>query len=55
MGNVPVKEQRKKGRLLTPLQKNKLTFDFETFFDLNKDGVLTYLDFLWAKVRIGRL
>lgn len=52
MGNVALSEQRAKGRRLTELQKNKLTFDFETFFDLNKDGVLSYQDFLWAKDKI---
>ena len=27
---------------LTPFQRNKLAFDFNTFFDLNNDGVLSY-------------
>jgi len=52
MGNVALAEQREKGRSLTDLQKNKLSYDFETFFDLNKDGVLSYKDFLWAKDKI---
>ena len=33
----------------------KVIFDFEKFFDLNKDGILTYKDFLWAKDRICQM
>ena len=40
MGNVPLHSQG--GGELTEFQKNKLTFDFNTFFDLNHDGFLSY-------------
>ena len=54
MGNVPLISQGGSGAL-TAFQRSKLIFDFETFFDVNKDGVLTYKDFLWAKDRICQL
>ena len=41
MGNVPLHSQGGGGEL-TEFQKNKLTFDFNTFFDLNHDGFLSY-------------
>ncbi len=41
MGNVNVKDQlRPQG--LSDFQVAKLTYDFQTFFDLNKDGYLSY-------------
>ena len=45
MGNVNVRMQKNKDAL-SGFQIAKLTFDFNTFFDLNKDGYLSY------KVRI---
>ena len=54
MGNVALLSQGNDGAL-TPFQRSKLIFDFNTFFDLNKDGVLTYKDFLWAKDRICQI
>ena len=44
MGNVPLAAQIQGGGggALTEFQKNKLTFDFNTFFDLNHDGFLSY-------------
>ena len=54
MGNVALLSQGNDGAL-TPFQKSKLIFDFNTFFDLNKDGVLSYKDFLWAKDRICQI
>ena len=54
MGNVPLVSQGESGAL-TAFQRSKLIFDFETFFDVNKDGVLTYKDFLWAKDRICQM
>ena len=53
MGNVAL--QADEGGGLTPFQRSKLIFDFEKFFDLNKDGILTYKDFLWAKDRICQM
>jgi len=55
MGNVPLSTQIQNGADLTEFQKNKLTFDFNTFFDLNHDGYLSYKDFLWAKDRICQM
>lgn len=55
MGNVPLASQIHGGGELTEFQKNKLTFDFNTFFDLNHDGFLSYKDFLWAKDRICQM
>lgn len=49
MGNV---QQRGKADRLTKFQREKLKYDFYTFFDLNNDGCLTYKDFLWAKDKI---
>ena len=54
MGNVALLSQGNDGAL-TPFQRSKLIFDFNTFFDLNKDGVLSYKDFLWAKDRICQI
>ena len=54
MGNIPLLGQGNDGAL-TPFQRSKLIFDFNTFFDLNKDGVLSYKDFLWAKDRICQI
>ena len=42
MGNVPLASQIQGGGELTEFHKNKLTFDFNTFFDLNHDGFLSY-------------
>ena len=42
MGNVQVLSQNTKNGELTNFQKNKLLFDFNTFFDLNNDGYLSY-------------
>ena len=42
MGNVPLTSQIQSGGSLTEFQKNKLIFDFNTFFDLNHDGFLSY-------------
>ena len=41
MGNVNVRMQKNKDAL-SGFQIAKLTFDFNTFFDLNKDGYLSY-------------
>ena len=41
MGNVQVLSQNNTGDL-TQFQRNKLLFDFNTFFDLNNDGYLSY-------------
>ena len=42
MGNVQVLSQNTNNGELTEFQKNKLMFDFNTFFDLNNDGYLSY-------------
>ena len=42
MGNVQVLAQNKNDGDLTEFQKNKLIFEFNTFFDLNNDGYLSY-------------
>ena len=43
MGNVQVLSQNTSNNgELTEFQKNKLMFDFNTFFDLNNDGYLSY-------------
>jgi hypothetical protein len=42
MGNVSVIAGRSDTGELSPFQVNKLTFDFNTFFDLNSDGYLSY-------------
>ena len=56
MGNVALQVgEGGGGGALTPFQRSKLIFDFEKFFDLNKDGILTYKDFLWAKDRICQM
>jgi len=55
MGNVQVLSQNTKNGELTNFQKNKLLFDFNTFFDLNNDGYLSYKDFQWAKDRICQM
>ena len=55
MGNVTLQGGDQGGGRLTPFQRSKLIFDFEKFFDLNKDGILTYNDFLWAKDRICQM
>ena len=41
MGNVQVLAQNNNGQL-TEFQRNKILFDFNTFFDLNNDGYLSY-------------
>ena len=41
MGNVQVLAQNNSGQL-TEFQRNKILFDFNTFFDLNNDGYLSY-------------
>ena len=41
MGNVNVSSGRSTSDL-SQFQINKLTFDFNTFFDLNNDGYLSY-------------
>ncbi|XP_023349795.1 calexcitin-2 isoform X1 [Eurytemora carolleeae] len=51
MGNVNVRMQKNKDAL-SGFQIAKLTFDFNTFFDLNKDGYLSYKDFQWAKDKV---
>ena len=55
MGNVPCSKRKGDSGALTQFQRSKLVFDFVTFFDLNKDGVLSYKDFLWAKDRICQM
>merc|ERR1712032_933283 len=55
MGNVALQAEAGGGGALTPFQRSKVIFDFEKFFDLNKDGILTYKDFLWAKDRICQM
>ncbi|CAG5131910.1 unnamed protein product [Candidula unifasciata] len=45
MGNVSNKE-------LSSFQKKKLLYEYHTFFDLNKDGVLEWKDFQIARMRI---
>ena len=56
MGNVPLLQSGDGGGgALTPFQRSKVIFEFEKFFDLNKDGILTYKDFLWAKDRICQM
>jgi len=54
MGNVPLKKLVGKGKenKLTKFQRQKLKYDFDTFFDLNKDGHLSFNDLLWAKDKI---
>ena len=42
MGNVQVLTQASNNGELTQFQRNKLLFDFDTFFDLNNDGYLSY-------------
>jgi hypothetical protein len=42
MGNVSLIAGRSDTGELSPFQVNKLTFDFNTFFDLNNDGYLSY-------------
>ena len=42
MGNVQVLAQNSNNGDLTEFQKNKLLFDFNTFFDLNNDGFLSF-------------
>ena len=42
MGNVQILKQSQNSSALTDFQKNKLIFDFQTFFDLNNDGYLSY-------------
>jgi hypothetical protein len=42
MGNVSSIACRSDTGELSPFQVNKLTFDFNTFFDLNNDGYLSY-------------
>ena len=42
MGNVQVLSQNTNNGELSDFQKNKLMFDFNTFFDLNNDGYLSY-------------
>jgi hypothetical protein len=43
MGNVNVRGGgRSSSGDLSPFQRSKLTFDFNTFFDLNNDGYLSY-------------
>ena len=42
MGNVQVLSQNTNNGELSEFQKNKLMFDFNTFFDLNNDGYLSY-------------
>ena len=49
MGNVQVLSQNNTGDL-TQFQRNKLLFDFNTFFDLNNDGYLSYK----VKVKINK-
>ena len=41
MGNVNIKDQLKP-QGLSEFQIAKLTYDFQSFFDLNKDGYLSY-------------
>jgi len=56
MGNVQVLSPNSSNDgSLTDFQKNKLIFDFNTFFDLNNDGYLSYKDFQWAKDRICQM
>ena len=56
MGNVALLQSGEgEGGALSPFQRSKVIFDFEKFFDLNKDGILTYKDFLWAKDRICQM
>ncbi|XP_040577651.1 sarcoplasmic calcium-binding proteins I, III, and IV [Lepeophtheirus salmonis] len=50
MGSLPSKD--KSDGSLTSFQRKKLRYDFRTFFDLNKDGCISYSDFLWAKEKI---
>ena len=42
MGNVQILKENQDNGALTEFQKNKLIFDFNTFFDLNNDGYLSY-------------
>ena len=55
MGNVQVLSQNTNNGELTEFQKNKLMFDFNTFFDLNNDGYLSYKvnkKTLWARFHL---
>ena len=52
MGNVQVLAQNNNGQL-TEFQRNKILFDFNTFFDLNNDGYLSYkVVIIWCVISL---
>ena len=51
MGNVNIKDQLKP-QGLSEFQIAKLTYDFQSFFDLNKDGYLSYKVSIFFSLKI---